>query len=204
MSNTKADIERSYRNFDIFGSAATEDANEIIAERTGEARGDMTEEDIEGSNGFEAPAPLSEAINMATLAQTPEFQQILIEWNEMIEDFTRKSKDERLTQDARTFNHNKAVGIEQALVKAGQIITAARDRLLNTSTDERALIGNDAKLLLSRLAQPPAPVVSDNTDALIESQVPKFKSASITKEENHRAVRKMIEFFESDAAPKAK
>jgi hypothetical protein len=199
MADTRQAIRDSYLAFDIFGSAATEDANEIIASRTGEARGDITAPDEEGVNGFEAPAPLAEAISMATFAQTPEFRQILAAWHEMVDNFTTKSKDERLTQDARTFNHNKAVGIEQALVVAGDIVLAAQNRLKNTSTDERALMDENAKLLLSRLAEPPAPVVNDNRDALIEGAIPKFRDES--PENAARKTREMVAFFERPDAP---
>jgi hypothetical protein len=197
MSENKwQDIRDSYSRMDIFSLASTEAADFDVASRTGDA-GITDDDSDELSNGDSAPVPLADAISMAQLSQVPEFRMILARWQEMVVDFTRKSKDERLTQDARTFNHNKSVGIEQALAAAGEIILAAQERLKSASSDERALMGNDAQQLIGKLAAAPIVETHDNRDALITSSLPKFRVEN--PEDARRKTREMIDFFEKNS-----
>jgi hypothetical protein len=190
MSENKwQDIRDSYSRMDIFSTVSEQEAAFEVASRTGDAG--ITEDDSdEFSNGDSAPVPLAEAISMAQLSQVPEFRMILAKWQEMVDDFTKKSKNEKLTQDARTFNHNKAVGIEQALAAAGEIILAAQERLKNTTSEERNLLGSGALAALGELAATPAVETHDNRDALINGAIPAFKKEQVvTAQENARRIR---------------
>jgi hypothetical protein len=191
-NDTLEAIQNSYRVMDIFGPAATASANDEIAERTGEARGDVTEEDLEGVNGNEPLAPLSTAIGMATFAQTPEFQTIRRAWQELLEGFIAKSENLKLSADERIANQSMALGIKKALVVAAEVIAAAQERLRNTSVEERMAIGDSAKAVLAKLVEAPAP--NDVRGDLIEADARPFKSSTmreqvVTAEENARRIR---------------
>jgi hypothetical protein len=191
---SKEAIDRSFRMFDINSPSSDREADIEIMARTGDL--EVSDPSDLNGNGTEQLS-LTKSIGVATFAQGEHFQSLLKIATDAMDEWVIKSENLKESQDYRTAHSTMALAAKKILTAFGEYVIQHQQRLLETSTDERALMDTNTQLLLSRLAEPPAPVVTDNRADLVDSLVPKFAKEQITPEENARRSRDFIRQLET-------
>jgi hypothetical protein len=170
MKDTLQDIHNTAHNLDIFGEASELEAAQFVDEMSGDVD-DTHPEDANVPDSMPLPAAL-------TLVETSRedgfrFMQEIAE--QMLARFSAKSEDLKSTQDARTLNHQMAMGVKALLVEWGARIAEAESRVAASTPDERRLLGvNVAEILepsepevesrsTSSVTGPPSASVMQNT-----------------------------------------
>jgi hypothetical protein len=128
-------ILESMRRADINSEDARDEGLAVISAAGGESFDSRTP-----SEDLLDALPIGDALNFSEFAASMEFQKILALGNAMMDGWVRASKNEKLTQDARTLNHNKAIGIEKFLVAIGEAVLESQERVDNATTAERRAI----------------------------------------------------------------
>jgi hypothetical protein len=133
----------------------------------------MTRGDVTPDEDLPNALPIGDALNFSEFSKSEEFQKLLTLGNAMMDGWVRASKNEKLTQDARTLNHNKAIGIEKFLIAIGEMVLESQERVDNASTDERRAIvrhrkPRQQKAPVAELAPEPEVSVSEIMDEFID------------------------------------
>jgi len=104
------------------------------------AQGGMASRDVTPDADLPNAIPIGDALNFSEFSKSEEAQKFLNILQTLHDKWVRQSKNEKLTQDARTLNHHKGMGMEEGLIAIGQAILEAQERVDNASVDERRAI----------------------------------------------------------------
>ena len=105
------------------------------------------EYDVSPDEVADESMPLSAALTVVAGSKSEGFRFLQEVAEQMLAQFTAKSKDEKATNDSRVLHHQMAMGIEKLLVEWGARVTEAKERLEKTTPDERRKVGNIDDLL---------------------------------------------------------
>jgi len=153
--------------FDINSVESQDEAYAAVTAQGGMASCDVTP-DADLPNAI----PIGDALNFSEFSKSEEAQKFLNILQTLHDKWVRQSKNEKLTQDARTLNHHKGMGMEEGLIAIGEAILESQERVDNASVDERRAIVRHRtprrkKAPVAELEPEPEVTVSDIIDEVI-------------------------------------
>jgi hypothetical protein len=159
MSDRIFDVRESMRQFSL-GELSPRTEEDVLSALGMEPNDDLEETIVE-------TLPLASALDALQVRNSPTWVDLSRQAQELIEDFERKSKNAQ--DQSRLAYLDRAEGARAVLAIFGEAFLNAENRAASTSTDERLLMGDNAKTMLGQLAEPPQPELHDNRDSLIEA-----------------------------------
>jgi len=174
-------IRESARIFDIHSQESELDAAQFVDEMSGD--GDETHADDINVPDY---MPLPAALTLVETSRKDGFRFMQEIAEEMLAQFSAKSEDVKATQDARTLNHQMAMGVKALLVEWGARVAEAEQRVQQSTPEERRKMGvTNVRDILESEPQAEAPkrviVVGPSSEEKPSSRVPSAGVQANTK-----------------------